>query len=113
MAAVALLAWLSGCAAKQDEPDAMVRAREMMRTAEGSRGDLVLRCEPEDADVYLDGVIQGVCGDFGGSPVALTVGEGLHQIEVKKDGFWPYTTYFEPSGARATLRIQLRPREAP
>lgn len=108
--AVVALAWGSGCAARQDEPASMARAREMMRTAEGSRGDLTLRCEPPDADVYLDGVIQGVCSDFGGSPVGLKVGEGLHQIEVKKDGFWPYTTWFEPSGARATLNIQLRPR---
>lgn len=112
MGALVALAWLSGCAGRQDEPASMTRAREMMRTAEGSRGDLTLRCEPPDADVYLDGVIQGVCGDFEGSPVGLKVGEGLHQVEVKKEGFWPYTTYFEPSGARATLRIQLRPRES-
>lgn len=110
--AVVALACGSGCAARQDEPASMARAREMMRTAEGSQGDLALRCEPPDADVYLDGVIQGVCADFSGSPSGLRVGEGLHQVEVKKEGFWPYTTYFEPSGARATLRIQLRPRDS-
>lgn len=110
MLAVVALLLGSGCAGKQDEPASMARAREMMRSAETARGDLLLRCEPSDAEVYLDGVIQGVCSDFGGSPMGLKVGEGLHQVEVKKDGFWPYTTYFEPSGARATLNIHLRPR---
>ncbi|XXF81210.1 PEGA domain-containing protein [Myxococcaceae bacterium GXIMD 01537] len=105
-----LLAGLLGCARKQDELDSVVRARELMRSAETPRGDLSLKCEPADAEVYLDGVIQGLCTDFGGSPVGLRVGQGLHRVEVKKEGFWPYTTYFEPSGARATLRIQLRAR---
>lgn len=104
----AVLAW--GCAARQDEPQSVVRARELLRSAEAPRGDVVLKCEPSDAEVYLDGVIQGLCSDFGGAPVGLRVGEGLHRIEVMKEGFWPYTTYFEPSGARATLRIQLRSR---
>lgn len=108
-----LLACGLGCASSRDEPESLARARELLRSAEPTRGDLTLHCEPSDADVYLDGVIQGMCSDFGGTPVSLRVGEGLHQIEVKKDGFWPYTTYFEPSGARATLRIKLRPRKTP
>ena len=100
---------LLGCAAHQDEPLMMGRARELMRTAQTPSGDVVLRCEPSDGEVSLDGVTQGVCTDFQGTPRGLRLGEGLHQIEVKKQGYWPYTTYIEPRGARAVLTARLRP----
>jgi hypothetical protein len=112
-------AWLaaalavSGCAGRGREPESVAKARALMAGAEKPTGDLVLRCEPADAEVYLDGVLQGLCSDFAGSPRGLRVGVGLHHIEVKKQGFWPYTTYYEPSGARARLTIQLRPSAAP
>jgi hypothetical protein len=86
----------------------MAQARELLRNAEAPSGDVVLRCEPPDGEVSLDGVPQGLCSDFQGSPRGLRVGEGLHQIEVKKEGFWPYTTYIEPHGARAVLNVLLR-----
>ena len=38
----------------------------------------------------------------------LRVGEGMHHIEVKKEGHWPYTTYIDPHGARAVLDVRLR-----
>lgn len=100
---------LLGCAGRQEEPATLARARELMRGAESQSGDVVLRCEPPDAAVLLDGVTQGACTDFQGTPRGLRVGEGLHQIEVKKEGYWPYTTYIEPQGTRATLNVQLRP----
>lgn len=105
-------ALLGACAAKQDadQPATMARARELMASAESNRGDLVLRCEPADAEVLLDGVQQGTCGDFSGVSRSLRLGEaGFHQVEVKKRGYWPYTTYYEPSGARVTLKVKLRP----
>jgi hypothetical protein len=104
----ALVVVLLGCATRQDEPATMAQARELLRTAEKPSGDVVLRCEPPDAEVYLDGVIQGLCSDFRGAPRGLRMGEGLHHIEVKKQGYWPYTTYIEPHGARATLEVRLR-----
>jgi len=98
-----------GCASRQEEPPTLVQARELLRNAEKPSGDVVLRCEPPDAEVYLDGVIQGLCSDFRGAPRGLRVAEGLHQIEVKQQGYWPYTTYIEPHGARAALEVRLRP----
>ncbi|MFL5353196.1 PEGA domain-containing protein [Archangium sp.] len=102
-----------GCATGPEQVDspAAERAREVLRSRRSRDGNLLLRCEPSDAEVYLDGVMQGVCTDFGGGPNGLQVGSGLHRIDVKKDGFWPYTTYYEPSSARAGLTIRLRPVE--
>ncbi|HZH18385.1 MAG TPA: PEGA domain-containing protein [Archangium sp.] len=102
----------SACAGRQ-EPESMAKARALLAGAEAPSGNLALRCEPEDAEVYLDGVLQGLCSDFAGSPRSLRVGAGLHHIQVKKQGFWPYTTYYEASGARARLTIQLRSAVAP
>jgi hypothetical protein len=110
---LALVGLVLGCALGPGQVDspAADRARELMRAQRARNGNLLLRCEPEDAEVHLDGVIQGVCTDFGGKPSGLQVGLGLHRIDVKKDGYWPYTTYFEPNNARAGLTIKLRPME--
>jgi hypothetical protein len=106
--ATVVCAVLVGCSGRSDEPATMAQARELLRKAESPSGDVVLRCEPPDGEVSLDGVTQGLCSDFQGSPRGLKVGEGLHQIEVKKEGYWPYTTYIEPHGARAVLNVRLR-----
>ncbi len=99
---------MMGCAGRSDEPATMAQARELLRNAEAPSGDVVLHCEPPDGEVSLDGVTQGFCTDFQGSPRGLRVGEGMHQIEVKKEGYWPYTTYIEPRGARTVLNVRLR-----
>lgn len=106
-----LVALVAGCVSGPEQvgSPAADRAREVLRGTRERSGNLLLKCEPVDADVYLDGVVQGVCTDFGGGPRGLQVGAGLHRVDVKKDGFWPYTTYFEPSSARAGLTIKLHP----
>ncbi|WP_044890417.1 PEGA domain-containing protein [Myxococcus hansupus] len=110
MRKVLLTVVLCGAAAcaKRQEPESLIKARELMAEAENPSGNLALLCEPTDAEVYLDGVWQGLCSDFTGAPKGLGVGLGLHQIEVKKQGYWPYTTYYEARGARARLTIRLR-----
>ncbi|EAU66502.1 S-layer protein, putative [Stigmatella aurantiaca DW4/3-1] len=102
-----------GCAARPEEPGALVQARKLMRGAESQSGNLILRCDPPEAEVALDGVTQGVCSDFQGTPRGLQVGEGLHQIEVRLEGHWPYTTYLEPQGARTTLNVRLQSKAGP
>ncbi|WP_223632483.1 PEGA domain-containing protein [Corallococcus sp. EGB] len=107
--AVALML-TGGCAGKQEQPATVARAEQLMASNASKRGDLVLRCEPSDAQVLLDGVEQGTCTDFAGVSRSLRLGDsGFHQVEVKKRGFYPYTTYYEPSGARVTLNVKLRP----
>lgn len=110
---LAVLALGPGCASgpEQVESPASARARQLLRSLKAREGNLLLRCEPSDAEVSLDGVPQGVCTDFGGESGGLRVGVGLHRIDVKKEGFWPYTTYYESGSARAGLTIRLRPKE--
>ncbi|MBZ4373060.1 hypothetical protein [Corallococcus sp. AS-1-6] len=110
-AVLALAAMLAGaCAAKQEQPATVARAEQLMASNSAKRGDLVLRCEPSDAQILLDGVEQGTCSDFSGVSRSLRLGDSdFHQVEVKKRGFYPYTTYYQPRGARVTLNVKLRP----
>ncbi len=109
---LALLALLAGCATPVEQPS-VARAREAVTSSSARTGDLRLQCDPADAEVWLDGVPQGICTDFSGTPAGLKVGEGMHRVEVLKQGFLPYVTYLSPSGARASLRITLVPRKTP
>ncbi|MBX5483409.1 MAG: hypothetical protein IRZ16_16430 [Myxococcaceae bacterium] len=105
--AAALVA-LAGCVSAPTQP-AVARAEALMASAPKRKGDVELHCEPEDADVAVDGVPQGLCADFAGRPDRLVLGEGLHRIDVKKPGFRPYQTYYQAGGARAVLTIALVP----
>ncbi|MDC0706917.1 PEGA domain-containing protein [Stigmatella sp. ncwal1] len=102
-----------GCASRQEESVTMAQARKLMRGAESQSGNVILRCEPPEAEVALDGVTQGVCSDFQGTPRGLQVGQGLHQIEVRMEGHWPSITYLEPQGARTTLNVRLESKAGP
>lgn len=106
-ASLLALVGASACAAPPARSRAL--ARSAIESAHSRRGDLRLSCEPTDAEVWLDGVPQGTCVDFSGDPRGLAVGEGMHEVVVQKAGFWPYQTFYAPSGARAALSIRLSP----
>lgn len=101
---------LTGCASSA--PAAMKQASEGMAGHTGRvwNSELTLGCEPADAEVWLDGVPFGTCLDFSGDPRGLALAEGMHKVEVKKAGFWPYETYVDSGGTRATLTVKLTPR---
>jgi len=84
------------------------RARELVESRGETRGDVVLHCDPREADVAVDGIPQGTCRDFEGKPRGLTLGPGLHRIDVTAPGRVPYTTSYEASGVRAAFRVELR-----
>jgi hypothetical protein len=50
-------------------------------------GSLRVKVSPSDAQVYIDGVLQGVVDDFDGLRNHLEVPMGDHKIEIKKDGY--------------------------
>lgn len=105
--AVALLA--VGCAHEPSPFDRLVAEHpELLREARAVDGDLKLTCDHEDAEVYVDGVLQGLCGDFG--PNALVrLSDGPHEIEVRKPGFVPYRAQVLAGDARTSLNVVLAP----
>lgn len=106
--ALLLTGMLAGCATTPVE-DTKARAAGMITDARERRGDVELRCDPADAEVEVDGVPRGLCSDFDGKSGGLRLGEGLHEIAVKKSGHVPYVTSIDPSGVRAVLTIRLTP----
>jgi hypothetical protein len=73
------------------------------------RSELVLHCSEQDAEVWLDGVPQGTCGDFDGDPNGLGLGKGARRVQVKKRGFEPWESWLEADGTRVVMNVALIP----
>ncbi len=50
-------------------------------------GSIRLRVNPNNAKVYIDGVLQGTVDDFNGFSGGLDVSAGAHQLEIRADGY--------------------------
>ncbi|GMU61328.1 MAG: hypothetical protein AMXMBFR34_30910 [Myxococcaceae bacterium] len=105
-AAWALL--LAGCASPQSAAD-LVPAFELPKERPAQRSELVLHCSQADAEVWLDGVPQGLCEDFNGEPKGLGLGKGPRRVEVKKRGFRPWESWMEADGTRVVMNVALIP----
>ncbi len=87
--------------------DAQARAVAAMTSAKVTRADVVIVCQPVDAEVFLDGFPIGACRDFGRQSDGLALGKTARRVEVKKAGFVPYSAVVEAGGARTVLEISL------
>jgi hypothetical protein len=72
-----------------------------------TKSELVLLCDPPDAEVELDGVPQGTCEDFNGEPKGLSLKKGARHVQVKKRGFLPWDTMVETDGTRVMMNVTL------
>ncbi|MEW5742167.1 MAG: hypothetical protein AB1938_24845 [Myxococcota bacterium] len=104
-AAWALL--VAGCAS-QPGMSSLVPAFELPKE-KPQRSELVLHCTQADAEVWLDGVPQGLCEDFNGEPKGLGLGKGPRRVEVKKRGFVPWESWMEADGTRVVMNVALIP----
>jgi hypothetical protein len=78
------------------------------RGPEGSFGTLNIRVQPTDATVIIDG--ERWDGPEGGSRLAVQLAGGSHRIEVRKDGFKPYSSTIQiRPGETQALNISLPP----
>ena len=55
----------------------------------GNEGGLIFAVNPPEAEVLLDGVVQGRASDFNEERY-LKVPSGKHQLEIRMPGFEPY-----------------------
>ena len=84
------------------------RAGDGLQAAQPRSGDLALRCEPADSEVWLDGLPVGSCGQFSGRK-GLSLGQRMSKVEVRKEGYRTFETFVEPDGTRAALTVTLAP----
>ena len=72
-------------------------------------GSLRIRVNPAQAKVYLDGTLIGTADEFDGLSNHLAAEAGTHQLELRADGYEPFTTTVkvEP-GKTITARASLK-----
>jgi hypothetical protein len=72
-------------------------------------GSLVIRVQPAGADIVIDG--ERWQGPEGSERLVIQVSEGSHRIEVRKEGYTPFsTTVRVRSGETAPVNVSLPPR---
>jgi hypothetical protein len=72
-------------------------------------GSIRVRANPRDARVYVDGALAGTVDDFDGLSDHLEIAAGTHQLEIRADGFEPYTADITVrEGRTVTARAKLR-----
>ncbi|MCL2011837.1 MAG: PEGA domain-containing protein [Cystobacterineae bacterium] len=73
------------------------------------RGNLFIHCEPEDAEVVLDGIPQGNCLDYVATGLRINRSPHLRKIVVTKAGYWPYEAMVAVDSSKMSLHVQLQP----
>jgi PEGA domain len=72
-------------------------------------GSIRLKVNPKTAKVYIDGALAGTADDFDGLGGHLDVEPGLHQMELRAEGFKTFTTQITVKANRTqTERISLK-----
>lgn len=72
-------------------------------------GSIRLRANPNTAKVYIDGALVGTVDEFDGWSNHLELDAGPHRLELKADGYAPYTgTLIVASGKTLTERVTLK-----
>ncbi|HOW51588.1 MAG TPA: PEGA domain-containing protein [bacterium] len=77
-------------------------------TGVGNQGLLAIFCEPDDANVYVDDVLQGKAKQFDGRPAYLELTSGSHKIRLEAPGYQPYRTELYISEGKEELKVTLR-----
>lgn len=88
-------------------PPVLLTAAAPLPPMKLTRSELVLDCAPADAEVELEGVPQGTCEDFGGTPRGLSLGDGTRRVVVKKSGYLPWDCVVEADGTRVMMTVTL------
>ena len=107
-AQLACVLCLAGCATPPGPMDNLLTQHlEALGQARDIAPGVALQCAPGEAEVAVDGVLQGTCADLEGR--ILSLGEGVHRVEVKRAGFRPYAVQLEAGKARTMLKVELVP----
>ncbi|RLB59628.1 MAG: hypothetical protein DRI34_01250 [Deltaproteobacteria bacterium] len=97
-AALALLA--AACAGNRaDIPQPVMLAGENTMA-------LQVDCQPEQAEVEIDGVLQGSCASLNGKRIRLPAGS--HRLQVRAPGFRPFTSQVDARGMLQRLTVTLQ-----
>jgi len=60
-------------------------------STKSNAGILKISATPDDADVYIDGVLQGKAREFDGRSKVLELTAGRHKIEIRAEGYHSFS----------------------
>ncbi len=78
-----------------------------LRNARG--GNTLVRCEPADAELAVDGVVRGLASDFDGTERLLALPAGDHQVGFRHEGYQTVVVDVFVGAGRQTLDVRLTP----
>ena len=77
--------------------------------AAAPNGNVALDVQPTDAEVAVDGVMQGLGSDFDGVHGALNLAPGPHQLTVSHTGYLPQSlTLYASDDGRQVVQVVLQ-----
>jgi hypothetical protein len=107
---IVVVAVVMGAAcAHETESEALRRGHASELKARVTDGDVRIDCDVGDAEVYVDGVIQGQASDFDGKQRLLKTGDGAHAIQVRKTGYQVYEAGVVAEHTMIVLMVHLIP----
>jgi hypothetical protein len=69
-------------------------------------------CQPDEAEVRVDGVLQGTCKLLSRPQATMKLAAGTHELEVAADGYRSFRSVVSGKGIQESLTIRLMPRQA-
>ncbi|MFH2013269.1 MAG: PEGA domain-containing protein [Pseudomonadota bacterium] len=74
----------------------------------GNEGAIKIVCIPSDAEVFIDGASMGEANRYDGNPGYIKLSSGTHKIEIKKEGYAPYSRELYSSKSLQTIEVTLK-----
>jgi hypothetical protein len=69
--------------------------------------DLRIDCQPGEAEVRVDGVLQGTCKLLSRPEAVVKLSAGTHELEVAADGYRSFRSVVSGKGIRESLTVRL------
>jgi hypothetical protein len=81
-----------------------------MPREDDSRRGVAFDVRPDDAEVLVDGVVEGLASDFDGKAGVLHLSDGRHRVQIRKKGFQPYESIiYGSSEGSQRIQVELAP----
>lgn len=73
---------------------------------------LRVECQPDEAEVKVDGVLQGTCKLLSRPEAVMTLSAGTHELEIAADGYRSFRSMVCGKGIQESLTVRLMPYKA-
>lgn len=109
--AAAALSPAAGCAHAEAPPRLTADDPVEATLLNAREGNVLVRCRPADAEVWVDGVERGLASDFDGTRRLLSLAPGAHRLSFRHKGYaaLEVPAVGPEAASRQTLDVSLTP----